>query len=383
MAGLGLLWASYGPAIPQLQKQFGVDEGAAGLPLAIQSAGSVLGALSVPVLLRRFGYRAVFGGAFFALGVGALVIGSLPAWSAVLVGAAIAGLGLGLCDTLVSQAFITGHGRRGAAMVNIAHGCFGVGTVLAPALLAILGAERWSVLFLVVAGLMLFAFTGLKGISNVREQKSPSAIEANQRTSAIQVWVVAGFLLLYVAHFGVQSGIGTWQPTRLMDQGHTEMEATLATSGYWLAMVLGRVAAIPFTTRFRPSTIVLVSSGGMALAVLFAAVIPGSTVWAYLIAGFMIGPIFPTGLTWLLTSGHARGATFSYVVASALAGSIVLPPLLGILMQTRGSDALAPTVLVVSVVTVAATILIAWLVRTRRPAQPQTEASRSRLTISG
>ncbi|MEV7648235.1 MFS transporter [Arthrobacter sp. NPDC089319] len=363
MTGLGLLWAAYGPAIPQLQEQFGIDKSVAGLPFAIQSACSVVGALSVQMVLRRFGYRAAFGGAFLALGIGALIIGTVPAWSAILTGAVLAGLGLGCCDTLVSQAFITGQGRRGAAMVNIAHGCFGVGTVLAPGLLAVLGAERWSLMFLVVACLMLFAVTGVKGIASWKEPKTVHSMKVNRGTRPVQVWVIAGFLVLYIAHFGVQSGIGTWEPTRLMDQGHSEIQATLAVSGYWLAMVLGRVAAIPFTARFRPSSIVIVSSAGMTLALFVAVVVPDSAVWAYLLAGLMIGPIFPTGLTWLMTSGYARGGTFSYVVASALAGSIFLPPLLGILFQTHGSDALAPTVLAVSVVTVAATILVARLLR--------------------
>ncbi|MGP0225152.1 MFS transporter [Paenarthrobacter sp. NCHU4564] len=365
MAGLGLLWAAYGPAIPQLQKDFGIDEGMAGLPLAIQSAGSVLGALSVPLLLRRLGYRTIFRSAFLALAIGALTIGIVPAWAAVLTGAVVAGLGLGCCDTLVSQTFITGHGRRGAAMVNVAHGCFGLGTVLAPALLALLGTQQWPVMFLVVAGLMLVACTGLGGISNQKEPKGESVPGGGGPRGGVRVriYVLTGFLVLYVAHFGVQSGIGTWEPTRLMDQGHAEFEATLATSGYWLAMVLGRVAAIPFTSRFRASSIVLTSSVGMSLAVLVAAVVPGATVWAYLVAGLMIGPIFPTGLTWLMTSGHARGETFSYVVASALAGSIVVPPLLGFLLQARGSDALAPTVLVVSAITVLATILTARRLR--------------------
>lgn len=366
MAGLGLLWAAYGPAIPQLQVQFGVDEAAAGLPLAIQSAGSVLGALSVPVMLRRLGYRGVFATAFVALALGALVIGTLPAWAAIMTGAIVAGLGLGLCDTLVSQSFIVGHGRHGAAMVNVAHGCFGIGTVLAPALLAVLGAQRWSIMFLVVAALILVALTGLPGIAKHSELPSTTNAGGTGRAGRIGIWVIAGFLVLYIAHFGVQSGIGSWEPTRLIDQGSTEFMATLATSGYWLAMVIGRVVAIPFTTRFRPSSIVIFSSVGMTVAVLIATLVPGSTVWAYLLAGLMIGPIFPTGLTWLLTSGHASGGTFSYVVASALAGSIVIPPLLGALFQSSGTDTLAPTLLIVSLIAVAAALLIAVLVRDRR-----------------
>ena len=363
MAGLGLLWAAYGPAIPQLQRQFGIDEAAAGVPLGIQSAGSVLGALAVPLLLRRLGYRAVFASAFVALVVGSLVIGFLPAWAAILVGAGVAGLGLGCCDTLVSQSFIVGHGRRGAAMVNVAHGCFGIGTVLAPALLAVLGAQNWRVMFLVVAGLIVLAGTGLPGIAQHSTMPGAATARTAPRMSRVGLWVVVGFLVLYIAHFGVQSGIGSWEPTRLIDQGYAEQQATLATSGYWLAMVVGRVAAIPFANRFRPSRIVIVSSLGMTAAVLLATLVPGSTVWAYLLAGLMIGPIFPTGLTWLLTSGHANGGTFSYVVASALAGSIVLPPLLGALFQARGTAVLAPTLLVVAVVAVAAAFSVALVTR--------------------
>ncbi|TYL51852.1 MFS transporter [Nocardioides sp. BGMRC 2183] len=375
MIGMGLLWAAYGPAIPQLQRQFGTDEFGAGLPLAVQSVGSVVGALLVPVLLGRLGYRSLFGLAFAALAAGAIVIGSLPAWAAVMVGAVIAGVGLGVCDTLVSQSFIVGHRGRGAAMVNVAHGCFGVGTVLAPVLVAMVGVQNWPVMFLVVGALMVIAATGLPGISTSKGLPRISTRMEGHRTleapasggssGRVGFWVILGFLVVYVAHFGVQSGIGSWGPTRLMDEGSTEMQATLATSGYWLAMVVGRVAAIPFATLVRPSLVVIASASGMTVAVGIAALVPGATVWAYLLAGLMIGPIFPTGLTWLHSTGHARGGTFSYVVASALAGSILIPPLLGALFRTWGSGALAPTLVVVSLVAVAAAVTITLLMHDR------------------
>ncbi|MGC5249196.1 MFS transporter [Gordonia sp. DT219] len=370
MACIGALMASYGPLIPEFGERFGAAGAQAGFPLAIQSAGSVVGAVVTQRIVFAYGYRRGLAGSFVLIAAGALLVGSVASWPALLAGALIAGLGLGVCDTSVSQSFIVAHGRRGPAMVNLAHGCFGIGTVAGPALVAVVGSDRYQLVFCTIAVLVLCAGAGLGGIPRRFGMGGSGAGGATpapngSRLDRRGLYIVAAFLVLYIAHFGVQSGIGSWEPTRLADQGVDATVATLATSGYWLAMVVGRFIAIPLSSRLRPSVIVIGSCSGMTAALLIAVAVPSSALWAYPLAGLFIGPIFPNGLTWLLTSGYARGSVFGYVVAGALAGSIVLPPLLGQIIANHGTSSLAPTLLVVACLSVVAALSVAGLTASR------------------
>lgn len=60
-----------------------------------------------------------------------------------------------------------------------------------------------------------------------------------------------------------------------------------------------------------------------------------TTVWACLFAGFFIGPVFPSGLTWMVNTGHAHGNRFAYVVAASMVGMALAPIGLGFVDVTR------------------------------------------------
>ncbi|ADG98181.1 major facilitator superfamily MFS_1 [Segniliparus rotundus DSM 44985] len=359
MVGVGALLAVYGPALPEWKAQFGLSDAAAGSGLALQSLGAVVGAVAVQPVLRRRGNRFALAASLSLVVVGSVVIALAPSWGLTLAGAVVAGLGLGGCDALVTQLFLIGHGERGPALVNIAHACFGIGTVAAPALVAVVGSGRYRWVFV---GVGVICLVGLATLRGVRPRPTPgeSARDAarSERLSGSALAVVGGFLVLYIAHFAVQSGIGSWEPVRLLDLGHSPAVAGLATSGYWLAMVIGRFLAAPLAHRVSAAALVIASAAGMTAAVALACYGP-ATVWAYLLAGLFIGPIFPNGLTWLAQTGYAHGPAFAYIVAAAMAGAVVCPPLLGALVGAHGAGALAPALLSGSVIAMSGA-LAAW-----------------------
>jgi len=321
--------------------------------------------LAAQPLIRRWGNRAAVVGSLILVGTGSALIAAAPAWPIVLVGAIVAGLGLGGCDALITQLLILGMGQRGPSLVNIAHACFGIGTVASPAVIAIIGAKLYPIVFTMVSACAVVALFTMKGLAShptpaestttklPKSAKSAKSLNS-AHTAAI---VVGGLLVLYIAHFAVQSGIGNWEPTRLIDLGYSESTAGLATSGYWLAMVIGRFIVAPFAQKIQPSTIVTISALGMTVALLFT-LWPGATMWGYLLTGLFLGPIFPNGLTWLSRTGYATGSTFAYVIAGAMAGAVVCPPLIGALIGTYGTSVLTPALLAGAFVTVVSAVVV-------------------------
>lgn len=384
MVAVGGLFAAYGPAIPELKDKFGLSDAAAGSGLAVQSIGAVVGVLAAQPALRRRGNQFAVASSLALVVVGSCLIAAAPTWSLTLTGAVIAGLGLGGCDALITQLLLIGNEERGPTLVNIAHACFGIGTVVAPAVIAGIGAENYRVVFVGVAVLGLGAAATMRGLAArptpADAAESVPSTAATRAPRLVVVGVVGGLLVLYIAHFAVQSGIGSWEPSRLLDLGHSATLGGLATSGYWLAMVVGRFAVAPIAHRVSPATVVIVSSVGMAAAVALAFYEP-ATIWAYLLAGLFIGPIFPNGLNWLVTTGYAQGAAFAYVIAGAMAGAVFCPPLLGALIGTYGTSALAPTLLVGSLIAVAAAVIV-WIAARSTPESSTDSADTAELSYS-
>ncbi|MET9085881.1 MFS transporter [Streptomyces sp. NPDC004237] len=371
MTAIGALTAAYGPSVPAFKQQQGIDDTVAGAGLAMQSLGAVVGILFSQPLLRRWGNRGAVGVSIALVALGAVAVACAPTWPLILSGAVIAGLGLGGCDVLITQLLIVGAGAKGPAMVNIAHACFGLGTAAAPALIAALGVAQYRIVFALIALMALVAVATVKGIApspgpHELVARSPHRSPGAPQRRRIGVAVAFGFLALYVTHFGAQSGIGNWEPTALLDQGFTSSGAALATSGFWLAMVLGRFVAAALSRRVGLATLVVVSCVGMTGAGALA-LIGSATAWAYLLAGFFIGPIFPNGLTWMATTGHAHGNRFAYVIAASMVGMALAPLALGAVIADHGTGAMPPSILLIAALALASSVVVALLTRTRRP----------------
>lgn len=365
MAAIGALTAVYGPAIPGFIGAFDLATSDAGAGLAVQSIGAVVGVLAAPKAMRAFGNRSAMIASLVLIALGSVFVTIAPTWGVVLLSAAIIGIGLGGIDLMVTQLLILGTGPRGPFLVNVAHGLFGLGTVLAPGLLSLIGAELYGLVFLLIAVVAIIALVTMFGLSQ-RPTPADRPDESDQpmrrRASLAGVAILGGFVVLYIAHFGVQSGIGNWEPTYLAGLGHTASTAALATSGFWLAMVVGRFVAAFLTRVMTIPRIVVISCIGMVVS-LVPAFFDDLVIWSLLACGFFIGPIFPNGLTWLAQSGHGHGERFAYVVAGSMVGMAITPWALGLAIDQAGLGVVPPVLLSIAVVTLIAAVALYGRVR--------------------
>ncbi|MBN9734100.1 MULTISPECIES: MFS transporter [unclassified Pseudonocardia] len=369
---IGGLQAAYGPALPTFQERFGLGPTGAGLALSAHFLGGVAGVL---LFHRRFNGRsdrAMLVGCHLAVAGGAVVFALASVWWLVLAGALVAGLGFGGLDYGLNHMFAVGFGARSTFMLNLLNAFFGVGAIIAPAVVGALGADNYSVVFLAFALLALLLLLGLGGV-----RPRPARTEADDpvgadraRTSALLGMVLA-FVVLYALNVGIESAVGGWETTHLIGVGWTAGAAATATAAYWLMMTLGRFVVLPLTVHVRPSTIVLVSLGGMG-ACFGLAMVPALAPWAYAGVGLFIAPIFPTGLAWLYELAPAVRRRAAHVIAASMAGSVVLPTLLGLGIEALSVEVVPGALFVLNAICLA----LAWkLVRLGRPAGPRRQAS--------
>ncbi|MGW6011585.1 MFS transporter [Streptomyces sp. NPDC055210] len=363
---IGALQALYGPSIPALREEFRLSPSAAGLALSAHFVGGVAGVLLFDRLYGRLGNRQILGASYLLMALGAAGFALAPSWPVALASALLAGLGFGGIDYGLNQLFAVGFGHRSTAMLNILNAHFGVGAILGPAVIGLVGAEHYSVVFLVFAVVNLPLLLCLRGV----REHAPQPGEGERAAGGTSVLgrslgsVLAMFVTLYVLHVGIEAGVGGWEPTHLEAVGYGAGAAATATSVYWLMMTVGRFLAAPLALRHSAQAIITVSCAGMTVCLLLAT-IPGLAPYAYAGVGLFIAPIFPTGLPWLNRAAPKARRAGAVVIAASMAGGVVAGPALGKAIEWSGVRAVPLLLGAVSAVCLAATL---WLVRATRPA---------------
>ncbi|MFF7162274.1 MFS transporter [Streptomyces sp. NPDC008086] len=361
---MGALQALYGPAIPALREEFGLSPSAAGLGLSAHFVGGVGGVLLFDRLYGRVRNRRNLGASYLLMAVGAAGFALAPNWPTALAMALLAGLGFGGIDYGLNQLFAVGFGQRSTAMLNILHAHFGIGAILGPALIGVVGSAHYPAVFLGFALANLPLLLCLRGVRDRAPQPADAAGESydGQVLARSLGSVLAVFVALYVLHVGIEAGVGGWEPTHLETVGYGAGFAAAATSVYWLMMTVGRFLVAPIALRFSAQAIITVSCAGMTVCLLLASV-PALAPYAYAGVGLFIAPIFPTGLPWLNRAAPRARRAGAVVIAASMAGGVVAGPALGRAIEWSGIRAVPLLLSGVSALCLAATL---WLIRSTR-----------------
>ncbi|WP_331772323.1 MFS transporter (plasmid) [Embleya sp. NBC_00888] len=360
---IGALQALYGPAIPALRKEFGLSPSAAGLGLSAHFIGGVAGVLIFDRMFGRIDNRRILGSSYLLMAVGAAGFAVSRNWQLSLFAAFLAGLGFGGIDYGLNQLFAIGFGPRSTAMLNILNAHFGVGAILGPALLGVVGSQHYPTVFLGFALLNLPLLLCLGGVrSKAPRSTSGESTAAEDRTQVRNrslAMVLTIFVALYVLHVGIEVGVGGWEPTHLRTVGYSAGLAATATSIYWLMMTVGRFLVAPIALRYSAQSIITTSCLGMTLCLLLATV-PGLAPYAYAGVGLFIAPIFPTALPWLIQAAPRARRAGALVIAASMIGGVVAGPALGKAIEWSGVRTVPLLLSGISALCVAATL---WLSR--------------------
>jgi MFS transporter, FHS family, glucose/mannose:H+ symporter len=363
-AAVGLLLSLYGPAIPELREAYGVGGSGSALVLSAHFGGAMTG-IGWWGVERRLAARTWLAVAVALLVSGAAGIAFAPAWAAVLVAAFGLGVGFGVVVVEINVLFAEGFGERATAMLNLLGASFGAGAVLGPLAVAATGGYR--VPFCAGALLAVVALALTRDLPRTARAPAP----AGERPA---LGVVGGFVALCALYVGVESGIGGWETTSLRAGGTGQAAAASWTAGYWAALTAGRLLAIPLALRLTAPALaagsLLLATAGLALAH-----VPGLAPAAYTLTGLALGPVFPTALAWLAQAAPgARGST-AMVFAAANLGGVVVPVVIGRLVDA-GSPAVIPTtVLVAALACLVATVALVRI--GHRPASGRPALSRT------
>jgi fucose permease len=342
---LGFTISLLGPSLPGIAQRTGVTLPQAGLLFTLFSGGSIL----ATVLLARYNDHPVRRWTFLA---GALLM-ALALWgvaaanSFALTGLAIAltGLAMSTEGTVPNAIFVDHFGAGAGRALNKLHVSVGVGSFVGPLVFA--AALRFGgdyttayrvggVLMVVVAALWLFSLPP----QPVRHTAPPDA-RSDRRPNLLALTPVLLVFALALLYTGTEQVIAGWLFTYgQIALGQVATAASLATSLFWGAMLLGRISAVALLGRL--STMGLVRAGLALAAAGVLLILAGQLVWpafwaGVLLVGLGFGPIFPTSLAYASQLAPRRsGAVGSLFVASGSLGAMFLPLAAGSLIPVIG-----------------------------------------------
>ncbi len=324
---MGLIVSSYGPLLVDLTERFGISLPVAGATISIHYAGGLVGVIVAMRTMQRLPARATVMVATGLAAAGCAGAAFAPSWPAFVVAIAVVGVGFGALVIALNQAVTYSQGRRRGALLNGLNGLYSAGAVAGPILVAALGRHHFSVLFggiAVLAACLVPAAAGITGTLPV-PQGAPA-----RPGRLVLIFVVA--IVLYVA---IENGAGGWMTSHLVSTGVTFPVAAAFTSGFWLALVAGRLLITLAPARLAEARVVI-AAAVLATVGLLAANAGGLAPWAYVVTGFAIAPIYPTAIVWLarLRPGDARATAWLFPATSV--GGIAGPAAIGLVIANFG-----------------------------------------------
>jgi fucose permease len=349
--------------IRDIQRDLAVNDAQMGTAYLLSAVMFTIGCLLAGWGVGRVGRRAVL-----MAGIAMLVVGSLgvllPGWPAFLSAAALRGLGMGIIEVGVQGLFLYAFaGPLQGRAINMVHFCYSLGAALAP--LAVAGfigvGLPWPVVMALAAVPWAIA-AGLLAVAPMDARVRHGSVPTPRLGFTVPLVAAAIAIALYVA---AEVGVSSWLVRFLAD---AELGlAAAALSIFWAALAVSRLAAARWGATVAPEVLAiggfLVAAGAIAGAVVIPSVELSIALFA--VAGFAYGPVYP-GI--ILLGGRIPGrkdAVTGILASTGVAGSIIYPPLMGVISESAGLGVAMTGAAVLSIVgavlvVVSARALPAW-----------------------
>ena len=329
----------------------------------LYATGSFAGGLAT----ERLGRRTVLTGGVLLHGAGIVMLGVAPTWIVFMLAAVPMGLGAGIIDGggngLILDLYVRGRGRA----LNLLHLFFSLGALSAPVTIGRLveGGLAWEAV-VIGTGLVAFplaALFGLVAMPGGRRDREAARASGAGRIALQGPLILLGLAIgLYVA---AEVGVSSWLVRFLEPAPLTT--ATLALSLYWAGLAVGRLVSSGLADRFDHRRFATASAVAMSVALAVAIFVPSLplSIAFFALAGVASGPIYPM----IVAIGGDRypdrsAAVSGFLGGTAVVGSIVYPPVMGLLSVTVGLTVAMAGNIVIGLACAVALVVVG---RVRRP----------------
>ena len=358
---IGATDGATGVLLPSLQTYYGVGKSVVSLLFVSLTAGYIVAAFGSGLLVALLGERRflALGAAAFALG--ALLVSLRPPFALVLLTMIAFGFGFAIIDAGLN-AYITAMPESTTRLNNL-HAFYGIGGFLGPIIAAAILARGlpWNTVYALWCACGLLLVVGFARLFDVgsagTRQPTTKAAGTSLLTDILRlrlVWLAAIFMLFYV---GAEISIGSWSFSFLTEvRHHGSLLSGWSVSGYWLGITVGRLTLARLAARLAVADTALIRycliGAGVGVLCIWFAPLPAVAAFGLWLAGFSLGPIYPTTIALLPSLVPARlvPSAVGFLAGLGSAGAALFPWLAGTLAQAVGLWSLMPYVIALLVV---------------------------------
>ena len=361
--------------IRSVKDAFGQSDAGIGVLYFVFSAAYAAGSLGGGLVIERLGRRTVLSLAAALHGGGLVAFGIAPSWTVFVLVAISAGLGAGAIDGgtngLFLDLFRSGRGRA----LNLLHVFFSLGALSAPLAVGRLveSGVAWQAILvgtgvaaMIVA--VLFVVVAVPDGRHARLATEPATGPATGRAPELGLVerargrLAAPLLLLGFAiacYVASEVGVSNWL-VRFLEPAPLAV-ATTGLSLFWAGLAVGRLVSARLADRFDHVRFATLSTAAMSVTLIGAILVPSVplSIALFALAGFATGPVFPM----IVAIGgdlypDRSAAVGGFLTSAAVVGSVVYPPIMGLLSVTSGLTVAMLGTVVLGFVCAAALILV-------------------------
>jgi MFS transporter, FHS family, Na+ dependent glucose transporter 1 len=301
---MGISMSALGPTIPGLAENTRASLSAISILFAARSLGSLVSSVWGGQVYDRLNGHGVLAVMILGMAATTALTPFIPLLWVLSLVLFITGIAQGVLNIGGNVLLVWLHGRQVGPYMNGLHFCFGVGTFIAPVIVAqfitLQGGLVWTYLLLAVIILPTAVVALLP---------SPALPHAVQQSTAKKndPLVILLISLVFGCYSGGAVAFSGWVFTYVTELNLTnETNAAYLTSLFWGALTVGRLIGIPIAARVRPKTILWVD-------------------FSLAFASLLVMLIWPHSLPAVIFTSAALGLAFAsiYPTAMALSGEIM------------------------------------------------------------
>jgi len=333
----GVMTSFLGATLPELSTRLNFDLARGGALFSFLYLPQIVMVFLAGPLIDRFGKRPVLVVGFLLSAAALLGVAYAPTYASL--GALLVVLGLGGCSAMsASNTLIPDlYPENPSSALNLGNIFFGLGAIFFPGLVALL-TERlgltptlWLIAAL-VASVALVAF--LETFPPAGAAGGFDWVEA-RRVALDPVVILLGWVLFFYSTLEISTA-GFARTFLVQEFSATPQASKTILTVFWVALMLGRLAASQIVKSVRGPRLVLAASVGAVAGLTLLAVAPNVVVatLGIVICGLSYAPVFPT------TAGTASthfpklfGTVFGTLMTLALFGGAVGPPAIGYVVK--------------------------------------------------
>lgn len=332
--------ASFGPTLQGLADNTGSTLAQISSLFVIRSLGYLLGSLNAGRVydLVKKGHWIM---ALAVLGIAGMMALSPTASSLFFLSVILFTMGFseGTLDVGSNTLIAWLHGSRVPPFMNGLHAFFGIGTTVAPLIVAwaLASTGKISMAYWLLAVLILPAGLILPFLPSPSATSSKNEYSESRPAIPMLVFLASTIFFLYV---GAEVGFAGWIYTYTTKLGLALPAAAASiNAAFWASFTVGRLASIPLAARFKPNTILWTDLCGSGMGLLLIILYPQnlSLLWVGTIAtGLFMASIFPTILNDAQRRMSVSSKTTSWFFVGASLGGMLIPWFMGQIIGPMG-----------------------------------------------